>query len=257
VKENDADPPRASARVAAKRHVAARRENRLTQAKAYSRGLLTCGAGIASPFWMSRAERDGARNGGFRRASGEYVVGGENPAASGCDISTIMRRDVITAAPDFSIETVADALLHMDTGGLPIVDVRKRPIGFVTLLDVMREWHLRGDDEDREPRSIRLRDLRREATEPGLHGLRTARATVGEIMTPLVLTLPLGACITDAASAMHELGLRCLVVVDGARAVCGMITTEDVTRWVAQLTPNGPIHGKGCPRLHDADRSTL
>lgn len=165
-----------------------------------------------------------------------------------CHVAAVMKRDVVTARPDFSIDTVADVLVAAGSGAVPIVDAERRPIGIVTLLDVMREWHAVGDDEEREPNSIRLRDLGRERTEPGLHGLRAARTTVGEIMAPLVLTLPLDACVVEAAAVMSELGVHCLVVVDDKRAVAGLVTTFEVAGWVSREGESG--HAPGCSRAH-------
>lgn len=158
--------------------------------------------------------------------------------ASTRGIAAIMRKNIITARRDFSIETVAEALLRMGTGGIPIVDDLRRPIGIVTLAEVMQEWLARGDDEEQEPRTIRLRDLGREATEPGLHSTRNTRSTVGDIMAPMVLSLRPETCIAEAAAAMAELQVHCLVVVDAYRAVIGLITTAEVTRWVASLPPD-------------------
>ncbi|MBA3462325.1 MAG: CBS domain-containing protein [Deltaproteobacteria bacterium] len=59
------------------------------------------------------------------------------------------------------------------------------------------------------------------------------RATAREVMMPRAMVLDIDATIADAARVMAREGFHHLLVVDGDRTLQGVISTFDITRWIA------------------------
>jgi CBS-domain-containing membrane protein len=137
--------------------------------------------------------------------------------AESTEIATIMTREVVTARKDDSFEALVTILVATGFSAVPIVDDRHRPIGIVTMIDALRAW-----------RSAAARDGR-ESFPDGTFPPATAR----DVMESFVPTLPEHCSVAVAASAMAQLGIDWLVLVDPWRVVDGIVTTRDVARWVA------------------------
>jgi len=118
-------------------------------------------------------------------------------------ISEIMTRATITARGDASVSSLIDLMTQHHIGCVPIVDDQDRPTGIVTKLDLLECQ----DD-----------------------GRRTAR----EVMMPSAITLPPEASLQRAASLMTSEEIHHVLVVDAGRALVGVVSTFDVTRWLAR-----------------------
>ena len=117
-------------------------------------------------------------------------------------ISSIMTRATVASRGDASVESLITLMTDNHVGCVPIVDDQRRPIGIVTKLDLI--------------------ECRAEA-----------RATAREVMMPHAMSLPADATIARAASLLAAEAIHHLLVVDTNRALLGVVSTFDVTRWVA------------------------
>lgn len=53
-------------------------------------------------------------------------------------VGTIMKRDVLTCAPDDTVADVARCMLEMRIHAVPVVDNKRRPLGIITNTDLLR-----------------------------------------------------------------------------------------------------------------------
>lgn len=117
-------------------------------------------------------------------------------------IADIMSRAAVTSRADSSVESLIALMTQHHVGCIPIVDEQDRPTGIVTKLDLIE---CRG-----EPRT-------------------TAR----EIMMPHAMTVNADDTVARAASLMSAEQIHHLLVVDSNRALVGVVSTFDITRWIA------------------------
>lgn len=120
-------------------------------------------------------------------------------------ISEVMAKAVITAKPGTTLDTIATLMTEHHISCVPIVDDTDRPTGIVTKLDLIE---CRAD----------------------------GRATAREAMMPHAMTLPADATVARAATLMAHEGFHHVLVVDAQRTLIGVVSTFDITRWVAAQT---------------------
>jgi CBS domain-containing protein len=131
-------------------------------------------------------------------AVGLAAIGGTNYMGNGGTAGEIMTRDVLTARPDTPTEELARLLAFHNVSGMPVVDESGAMIGIVSEADVL-----------------------------GKQG-----ATVGEIMTPDVVSVTASTPIEQIAALMAQKKIkRVPVVIDGALA--GMVSRADIVRALA------------------------
>lgn len=118
-------------------------------------------------------------------------------------VGEIMTRDVVTAAPDDTVEQAVRSMIEHDIGSVVVQD-DGQPVGLFTERDVTR----------------RILD------EPGLLQRR-----LGDVMTSPVVSAEPSQQIVDAFELMNAKNVRRLPVVDGGKLV-GIVTERDLLRWV-------------------------
>lgn len=143
----------------------------------------------------------------------------------------IMARNPVTARPDTDLEAAWALLSHHRVKALPVVDDRRRVVGIVTLVDVLRRVDLkryRGVDE-RLLRFIR-RTLRLAGQPP---------RRVGEIMARPVLTVDHDMHIADVVPLLSDAGYHHLPVVDRDYRLVGMLNQSELIAalYADALTP--------------------
>jgi CBS domain-containing protein len=117
-------------------------------------------------------------------------------------ISQIMTRATITARADSTVDSLIEMMTHNHIGCVPIIDAQGRPAGIVTRLDLIE---CRGAD----------------------------RVTATDVMMPNAMTLPEDATLARAAALMSVESIHHVLVVGKNRTLVGVITTFDITRWLA------------------------
>jgi CBS domain-containing protein len=115
-------------------------------------------------------------------------------------VKSIVREDVVVAAPTDSVGDLADSMNDERVGSVIVVE-DERPVGVVT------------------DRDLALKVLRQ--------GRDPAETTAQEIMTEEVITVDEDAGIFDVISRMAEDGVRRIPAVDDAGALAGIVTFDD------------------------------
>src|SRR3954470_18722757 len=129
-----------------------------------------------------------------------------DPAGDETPVHAVMGRRVICVAPDTQTSLLRDLLLERGLTGAPVIDSEGTVVGFVSRADLLR------------------------GTWP------SAPTTVGEIMTPLAVTVSETASLAEASALMALEGVHRLPVVNNASSgkVVGVISALDVLGWFAR-----------------------
>lgn len=118
----------------------------------------------------------------------------------------IMSRHVVCALPDLPLATLIEVMVGDRLGCVPVVDERGHPLGMVTKFDIVQQL----------------------ATPS-----RPAAPFVADVMMPLAIAIEQNATVAHAAALMASEDLHHVMIVDDRRLV-GVVSTMDVTRWLAQ-----------------------
>jgi CBS domain-containing protein len=142
-------------------------------------------------------------------------------------VRDIMTKDLVTAAPEWSVTDAAKTMVDKHIGSLPVVKGDEL-VGFVTEGDlIIRDIKLE------YPTYLHLLDgfiMYPGATSKFEHELKKAvAATVGDVMTPDPVTIQASATIEDLATLLVERNLSKVPVLEGA-ALVGVVTKSDVLR---------------------------
>src|SRR5262249_10791500 len=143
-------------------------------------------------------------------------------------IGAIMRRDVLCARPEASVDALAALLSAQGQSGAPVVDEDGRLLGFVSLADLMRDKVENGNTDEIGPMRVPLPEGGEYSLGSGFHVEELANNTIGAVMTPAPVTLSEKASIVEAAAALASERIDAAPVVDGRRRVLGMICTADL-----------------------------
>jgi CBS-domain-containing membrane protein len=162
-------------------------------------------------------------------------------AAARVPLGEIVSRQVVCVRPETGIETLIRILMDDGLECLPVVDEGWKLVGVVSKSDVLRAHYA---DDDREEKPQRARDGGDLA---GFHEQKRAGETVGELMTPVVHTLPEDARLAHAMSLMAAEGINHVPVVTHDGAIIGVVSSLDCLGWVARqmgyVVPGGPPPG--------------
>jgi CBS domain-containing protein len=120
-------------------------------------------------------------------------------------IIEIMTSNLVCATGDLRLAALLDVVLNEHVGSVPIVDGERRPVGMVTKLDLVEYMG-------------------------SMRGLSTV---VADVMMPLAITLNTDATLAHAASLLSQEDLHHVMVVSNRRLI-GLVSTMDITRWVAR-----------------------
>jgi CBS domain-containing protein len=141
------------------------------------------------------------------------------------NVHDVMTRDIYAVAPDTSLETAARLLTSLHVTGAPVVGPGGKPVGVVTLADLV--------DPDRErgahpgyPRFYRLTDG--DLEEVG-EAASVGPGCVADVMSPFVFGIEASAPLTVAAERMLEDGVHRLLVLEHTRLI-GIVTSMDLLR---------------------------
>src|SRR5947209_34304 len=98
-------------------------------------------------------------------------------------ISTLMDRRPLLVHQELRVDALCAQLIGRRTGGAPVVDGDGRPIGFVSMTDIV-------GDHERTGAGSAFRSRWDPELAGELEDTRLGAATVGQIMTPFVFSLP-------------------------------------------------------------------
>lgn len=138
--------------------------------------------------------------------------------------SDIMQTQPLCVRPDLSIDGLSMLFLEHNISGAPVVDEAGRPLGIVSKTDLVR---FQVDHQDGASGELTR------TSEGVARVLDMSSATVGDVMMPIAFTLSEHATVAHAAAmmALEDVHRVPIVAIDGK--VVGIISSMDVTRWVA------------------------
>ncbi|HVE85892.1 MAG TPA: CBS domain-containing protein [Myxococcales bacterium] len=155
-----------------------------------------------------------------------------DPLRVGAPVTEVMSRRAICVRADLSVRAVLMVLVEHGISGAPVVDAAGRPVGVVSVTDLLREQYDQIEDEEDEL----LPHWARGAVERHREGARpSARSALKaeDIMTPSVFSVREDEPMGDAVQRMAQRGVHRLPVVSRDGVVVGMVSSLDVMRWLA------------------------
>lgn len=134
-------------------------------------------------------------------------------------ITTLMTHDIVTVRADAAIENVQWLLVERGIGAVPVVGADGKPCGILAKTDLLRE---------RDEREVSVHVRGEESAEMTPSGL-VAR----DLMTPVIHCVTEHATIAATASLMAREHVHHVLVITELGAMRGIVSTLDITRWVA------------------------
>lgn len=121
-------------------------------------------------------------------------------------VTEVMTRHVVCAYPDLALASLLEVMIQERLGCVPVVNEGGQPIGMVTKLDIVE--HLAAPPSNLSP-------------------------LVADVMMPLAISLDDNASVAHAAALMAAEDMHHVMIVSDRRLV-GIVSTMDITRWLAQ-----------------------
>ncbi len=144
--------------------------------------------------------------------------------------SDLMNSEVLTVPEEMSVRELAAFLVDNQISGAPVVDSRGKPVGVVSMVDIVA---YASDDseiggEESNPHFY-VRDLEEQFNGEDLGDIHVEHGglTVADIMTPSVYSVSEDATVSEVASHMLSAHLHRLLVTRGDEVV-GIISTSDL-----------------------------
>lgn len=136
-------------------------------------------------------------------------------------ISEIMKKKVLTVAPNDPIRKVAALICENHISGIPVVDNEERLVGIVSEKDVLKAMYPTYEEFFDDPlTNMNFERMEDRYKDVGSHPVK-------EIMTPNVVTLPPDTPILKAASTMILRRIRRIPVVHDGKLV-GIVSQGDI-----------------------------
>lgn len=139
----------------------------------------------------------------------------------------VMAKDVVTVAPDATVDELARLMVNRQISGVPIVDKDGRPLGIVTEGDLLRRIEL-GTDRHRST----WRDLFGSKIRLAADYLKSHARRARDLMTAPAIALTEDASLAKVAELMESRHIKRVLVQRDGRLV-GMISRIDLIRVLA------------------------
>jgi CBS domain-containing protein len=133
-------------------------------------------------------------------------------------VESVMTNEVVTARPETSFKELVTLMSAHRVSGLPVVDVKGRPLGVVSEADTLVKQEQHGGPASRPWLGRRRRARWRKAT----------GRVAGDLMTAPAVTIGPDEIVTAAARTMAHKNVRRLCVVDGDGKLVGVVARRDV-----------------------------
>lgn len=146
-------------------------------------------------------------------------------------VDSIMTRDIIAFAPESSVVTASRVLASKHVGGAPVVDEKGRPVGVVTLTDLVDPDRHRSDGDGE---SLYYRILEGECDLIGTVSTDDipGEGIVGDVMSPYAFSVSPDTTLMDAIRLMVSDNIHRLLVVDAGKLV-GIVSSMDMLKAMA------------------------
>jgi CBS domain-containing protein len=144
-------------------------------------------------------------------------------------VREVMTAEVLSFHPDENVSEAMAALVERNVDAGPVLDTTGQVVGMLSTGDLVVE-------EARVHFPTVVNFLGVNVTMPFKHdelddSVRKALgASVGEVMTPAVVSVDPDASVEDAATLMHDHDVSRLPVVDGDGTLVGIVSRGDIVR---------------------------
>ena len=154
-------------------------------------------------------------------------------------VADVMRRDLVTVLAGDPLPEVERVLAAAEVGGVPVLADDGRPLGVISVRDLLRRH---ADDHDDSEVSVRGRAAANELDGDGefdpeapfeRHG---DGACAGDVMSAGIVAVTPSTSLVEAAQRMVEASVHRLLVLDRGRLI-GIVSTMDVLAAVATGAP--------------------
>lgn len=175
----------------------------------------------------------------MEKHTSQHRKGGHAPTqadAQRVTVFQVMSREVICLKPEASVESLRATLVENGISGAPVVDDGGKVVGIVSITDVVRDQHERGETME-ETEEVRLQSKGGVTYSPG-PGFRVidAGATVADVMSRKVITIRENTSLAQASEMMARSHVHRLPVVSETGKVVGLVSSLDILGWVAGLS---------------------
>lgn len=153
-------------------------------------------------------------------------------------VSAVMKREILAADADWSLDTLADFLVDNNISGAPVVTGDDELVGVVSLTDIVRQSQVRdsgaqpGDTHD-----VYRYELERHIGREELkifHTQYESPVLVRDIMTPMIFSVSEETSLQEVADTMLRGGIHRVFVTRGTR-LTGIATTLDLLEVIRDL----------------------
>lgn len=163
-----------------------------------------------------------------RTQAAKRTTAEQTPVATSL-LGKIMETDVYAISPDAPVRDAMRALIDHNVSGIPLVDKRNIPCGFVSDGDIMRFL------ADKHPAIsgpyTLMETVNAESIDDRLHEL--LELPVSEIATKRVITIPAGSTLKDACSLLAQYKLKKVPVTEDGKLV-GVLCRSGVMRYAME-----------------------
>ncbi|MCG7874884.1 MAG: CBS domain-containing protein [Candidatus Thiodiazotropha taylori] len=147
----------------------------------------------------------------------------QTSAAEGAmQVHDVMHRGVYTTTENDTIRSVAETIASEKISGLPVVDDNNRLVGVISEKDILKAL-LPGYTQFLDDPAQALDFQAMESSYGGV-----LQKSVGELMSPSVISIEIDAPVMKAAAQMDLHGFRRIPVVDQDRRLAGIISLSDI-----------------------------
>lgn len=147
-------------------------------------------------------------------------------------VGDVMRREILSADADWSLETLADFLVDNSISGAPVTTGDDELVGVVSLTDIVRQGQVRENSASSGTHDVYLYELESRIGREELRVFHTQDDTplrVRDIMTPLILSVTEDTRLQEVADTMLRGGIHRVFITDGTR-LTGIATTLDLVQ---------------------------
>jgi len=162
-------------------------------------------------------------------------------------IKDVMTRDVIALAPTDTLQDAIELFAKNGISGAPVVDSKRRVIGILTEMDILRRLEI-GSFETPSGKRMRGRGGLPAQAEDGIRLKRIQDAFLGigllqvsKVMTSPAVTVHPDDLVEEKATLMVHRRIRRLPVVDRNGVLAGIVSRKDLIR----VLGNGPQKAGG------------
>ncbi len=136
-----------------------------------------------------------------------------------------MTKEIFAVASDTSIETASRLLTTNGISGAPVISASGKPIGVVTLSDLLDPDRVRSKREGYPLFYV----LHESGVEEVGDSVAICEGRVDDVMSKSVLSIDSSATLKDAGLQLIEKGVHRLLVIDDGKLV-GVVSSLDILR---------------------------